>query len=110
MYPNNLSNIYFRHSPTCLSAVFLEGSGHPVSKYFFEEPDYPVKPDNDNHWNRVRYKSLYAFEIIPHASSAVSTYRKRSTSSGEMVPSSRVDSRLRCIDGFSRIPYVMDRL
>jgi hypothetical protein len=23
-----------------------------------KELDYPVKPDNDNHWNRVRYELM----------------------------------------------------
>ena len=26
-----------------------------------KELDYPVKPDNDNHWNRVRYEYKKSF-------------------------------------------------
>jgi len=39
-----------------------------------KELDYPVKPDNDNHWNRVRYEFIscnkfYTLRSLPQGSS-----------------------------------------
>jgi hypothetical protein len=50
VYANNLRRFYNILSSSFLSFPYLIGESRRMGM------DYPVKPDNENHWNRVHYE------------------------------------------------------